>query len=296
MPSTTSIYAKPLKKCLVAPEGYVVLSVDFGQLEDRVIANLSKDKGKCSIFLKDLDSHCYNALGYFPKEIEEYMTITGDKAADTKEFKRLIDKGGKELKAIRQKGKGCTFGISYGSYPPKIADTIKCSLEEATDIFNGYHNDLYSGITRFREKVLAQARQNGYIHMGLGCRMYSDDIEGDSRTMFNSVSQFWSILTLLSIHWFHNEIDANGYTEDIKVTATIYDAIYMVIKADANIIHWANTTLIPIMNQDFIEDTIVHNEAAIELGTSWADVVEVANDATKEDIQEVLNALLSFKE
>ena len=68
MPSTKSIYSKPIKKCFVAPPGYVVLAVDYGALEDRVIASLTRDTNKCAVFLQGLDGHALNTLGYgFPE-------------------------------------------------------------------------------------------------------------------------------------------------------------------------------------------------------------------------------------
>lgn len=109
MPSTKSIYSKPVKQCFVAPPDYMILAIDYGALEDRVIASLTKDKNKCSIFTDGLDGHCLNAYGYFKEEIAEHMPITGDTTADVKEMYRLVEAGNSALKAIRQKGKPATL-------------------------------------------------------------------------------------------------------------------------------------------------------------------------------------------
>lgn len=54
-PSTGSIYAKPIKRCFVAPPGYVVFAIDYAALEDRVIASLTRDKNKCAVFTEGVD-------------------------------------------------------------------------------------------------------------------------------------------------------------------------------------------------------------------------------------------------
>ena len=108
-PSTKSIYSKPIKRCFVAPPGYVIYAIDLSALEDRVMASLSRDTNKCNIFLQDLDGHCLNAYGYYPQEIAQYMPVTGDTVADVKHFFELQENGHKELKAIRQKSKPATL-------------------------------------------------------------------------------------------------------------------------------------------------------------------------------------------
>ena len=76
MPSTASIYAKPLKECFVAPKGWVILTADYNALEDRVIANLSGDDNKISIFSEGLDGHSLAATYYFKDRVEKILGIT----------------------------------------------------------------------------------------------------------------------------------------------------------------------------------------------------------------------------
>lgn len=114
-PATGSIYAKAVKQCLVAEEGFIILQADESALEDRVIANLSRDKNKCAIFTDGLDGHCLNSYYYFKEQIEAALPRNPNE--ETKDYirryKQAVDDGNKILKAIRQKSKPCTsIGVS----------------------------------------------------------------------------------------------------------------------------------------------------------------------------------------
>lgn len=149
---------------------------------------------------------------------------------------------------------------------------------------------MYPGITKYREEyVLPTVQANGKIHLGLGFYIASDKPDADIRTLNNATCQFWSILTAIAINEIHYRIDRDSLQDDIQVTSTIYDSIYFIVKDDAETIKWLNDNIVPIMTQDFIEDQIVHNEANLEIGTSWADLHELSNNATLEEIQNVIN-------
>ena len=298
LPATGSIYAKAVKRCFTAEDGWIFYIVDLAALEDRVIANLSRDKNKCSIFLDGIDGHCLNSYAYYREEIEaELPRPPNENDIDyIKRYYQEVENGNKVLKAIRQKSKPNTFLLSYGGYPKKLARDAKIPLEKAQEIFNNYHSVLYTGISLMRDKVLATAVEQGRIHLGLGCYMNTSDPEKEIRTIFNACSQFWSILTLLTVNKMHSLIKEKGYENDIKVVSSIYDSIYLHMKCDAELIKWVNDTIIPILTTDFIKDIIVHNEAIGEIGLNWYDTVKIHNNANIQEIQAAIQKAYEIAE
>lgn len=289
LPSTGTIYAKAVKRCFVAKPGYIFYMVDLKALEDRVATNLSKDKNKLAILTKNLDSHCLSAYYYFPSKIEAILP--------KKENEELHDyivrfeeatKTNKELKEIRQLGKHCSFALAYGCFPKKLVDIAKLPLNIAKDIFKKYHTELYSGLSYMRDNlVLPIAQKNHKIHLGLGCHIKTDEPEKEVRTLFNACNQFWSILSLLTIHKFHSLLEELNLSEDIQVVLTTYDSITLHIKDDTNLIQWVNNTIIPLFTTQYLEGQIIPNMAEAELGYNWADTVKLPNNATLEEIEEI---------
>ncbi len=291
MPSSGSIYAKPLKKCFIAPpanekvpKGFIIYAIDLGALEDRVVSNLSGDVNKSNIFLEGLDGHSLNACGYFPQRIAEVMGPNTDNVAYVKEFyHRADDLKDPVLSAIRSESKAPTFKLAYGGFP----DAHKGGVI-TQEIFDNYHNVLYPGITEYREEyVLPTTEAQGYIHLGLGCRIYSDDPSNDIRTINNATSQFWSILTLIAINEMYYRIEEAGLSDKIQICSTIYDSIYFYVENDAETVKWLNDNAVEAICVNYLEDQVVENEAAGEIGVNWADLYKVPNNSSVDAIEEI---------
>jgi hypothetical protein len=288
-PSTGSIYAKPLKRCIVAPDGKIVYTVDLQGLEDRVIANLSGDTNKQNVFLEGLDGHSLNACGYWPSLIEKAgMGVNTDNVEYVKEFYRRVEEDKNTiLKGIRTRSKTPTFKLAYGGFPD--ADKGGTITQQ---IFDNYHNVLYPGITKYREEyVLPSTRKKGYIHLGLGCRMYSSNPHQAIRTLNNATVQFWSILTMIAINEFNHQVREEGLENWVEINSTIYDSIYMQVERDPELIKWVNDTIIPILCVQYLEPEVIHNEASGEIGLNWYDLHKIKNNASEEAIAEILQLL-----
>ena len=183
-------------------------------------------------------------------------------------------------------------GLAYGAFPKKVASTIKIPLDQAQAIFDAYHNQLYPGITNYRENyVLPTATANGQLHLGLGCYIKTDDAARDIRTITNATCQFWSIITALTINKIHTEIDAANYGDDIFCTSTIYDSIYFCVREDSHYIKWLNDLIIPTITADFMENQTIHNAAVGAIGRDWASLHPLPNDASLSQIQDILDGL-----
>ena len=89
-PSSNSRFAKPVKKCFIAPDGFVVATADYAGLEDRVIANLSEDQNKLDVFLKGVDAHSQAAYFYWPDEATVHLGVFENLTEAALEFKRLV--------------------------------------------------------------------------------------------------------------------------------------------------------------------------------------------------------------
>lgn len=150
-----------IRKAFVAPQGSVVMSADYSQIELRVMAHCCGDEHMIKAFKDGEDIHKTMAAKIFGKRLED---VTPEE---------------------RRKAKTANFGIMYGISAFGLAQRLKISRTEASKLISDYYAS-FPSIRLFLDKVLEDARKNGYVQTLFGRRRYVPDVNsrnGNVRSM-----------------------------------------------------------------------------------------------------------------
>lgn len=293
MPSG-SAYGKAIKNCFVAPKGWLFAYSDFSALEDRIGAILSKDVNKTKEFLQGFDGHALRCHAFFPEELEDLGLFLNPE--DPKSINRIKE----EASTLRDKSKPVSFLKQYGGGASKIQKVLKCSQQRSVEISNAY-DELYAGQIAFQEKNKLFALKNGYIELAFGLQLKTPKINSkdsgiqssEVRSSSNAATQSYGMLMNRAFIEFLGRVKASKYKHDIKLINTIHDAVYLLIRDDAEVIHWVNENLVECMLWQ--EDPVLVSEikmgAELDVGRDWAYCYTLPNGVSRESIQEFLNIL-----
>ena len=143
---------REIRKCFVPEqEGESLLSADYSQIELRIIAHLSGDRTMLQDFGKHKDVHTATAANVFGVKPEEVTP------------------------AMRRQAKTVNFGIIYGISAFGLAERLQIPRKEAADLIEKYYRN-YGQLKAYMEKVVADAKEKGYVETLLHRRRYLKDI------------------------------------------------------------------------------------------------------------------------
>ncbi len=161
-----------VRQAFIAPRGYKLVAADYSQIELRIMAHLSKDKGLLDAFANGLDIHKATASEVFGVTLED---VTSDQ---------------------RRSAKAINFGLIYGMSSFGLAKQLGVSRKSAQEYIDLYF-ERYPGVLRYMEETKAFARENGYVETIFGRRLYLPEInarngmrrQGAERTAINAPMQ-----------------------------------------------------------------------------------------------------------
>ena len=131
-------------------QGFKLVSMDYSQIELRLIAHIADENKMLDAFNDNLDIHADTASKVFGIPIKEM----------TSEFRR--------------KAKAINFGIIYGISAYGLAKQLKCSANEAKDFISSYFYR-FPRIRDYMEQIKSNLDSDGYVETLFNRRVYIND-------------------------------------------------------------------------------------------------------------------------
>ncbi len=137
----------------IAEQGNLLLSVDYSQIELRIVAHMAQDAGMLAAFRAGQDIHATTAAAIYNIPLEK---VTKDQ---------------------RRHAKAINFGLIYGMSAFGLTRSTELTLAEAEDFVKEYFRE-FPGIKRYLDGIRKSAAETGYVETLLGRRRYFPALKG----------------------------------------------------------------------------------------------------------------------
>lgn len=146
-----------IREAFVAGPRYEeLMSVDYSQIEMRIMAHLSKDAGLIDAFNSGEDLHRTMASQVFEVQLDQ---VDSD---------------------LRSRIKATSYGLAYGLSPYGLSRQLGVSVEEARTLHKQYF-ERFGGVGRYLREVVEEARDRGYTETMFGRRRYFPQLTSTNR-------------------------------------------------------------------------------------------------------------------
>ena len=136
-----------IRAAFTATPGKVLISADYSQIELVLLAHLSQDEGLCSAFNQGVDVHKATAALIFGVPAQE---VTAE---------------------MRRTAKTINFGVMYGMSAFRLSNELGIPRGQAQGFIEKYFAT-YAGISQFKEDMISQAEEKGFVETLMGRRRY----------------------------------------------------------------------------------------------------------------------------
>lgn len=146
---------KEIRKAFLPDDGCVFMSVDYSQIELRIMAHLSNDTQMKEAFCSGHDIHTATAAKIFRLPMTQ---ITPE---------------------MRRKAKTANFGIIYGISAFGLAERLNISRTEAKELIDGYFST-FPQVKVYMHQAIQQAKATGYVETIFGRKRFLPDINSQN--------------------------------------------------------------------------------------------------------------------
>jgi DNA polymerase I len=202
-----------IRQAFIAAAGYQLVAADYSQIELRIMAHISEDKGLLEAFSNEQDVHQATAAEVFAIPLDKVSTEQ------------------------RRAAKAINFGLMYGMSAFGLAKQLHVGRHEAQDYIDTYF-ERYPGVRRFMDSIRETAKQQGYVETVFGRRLYLPEINDRNgqrrqyaeRSAINAPMQGTAAdiikLAMLKVQqWLENE------SIDARIIMQVHDELVLEVNA-----------------------------------------------------------------
>jgi len=239
---------RKIRRAFIAPTDHKIVAIDYSQIELRIMAHLSNDKGLVTAFSEGKDVHRATAAEIFAVELDEVTTEQ------------------------RRSAKAINFGLIYGMSAFGLAKQLNIGRHQAQEYQDKYF-ERYPGVLTYMEETRQQASEQGYVETLYGRRLYLPDINAKNgmrkkaaeRAAINAPMQGTAAdiikkAMLAVAAWLSEQND-----DRIKMTMQVHDELIFEIHQD--IVEETTAKLVELMNNAVELSVPLIAEAG--MGNNW---------------------------
>ena len=143
---------RKIRTAFIAESGNTLLSIDYSQIELRLLADIANIQSLKDAFHEGIDIHAQTASEVFNVPLQEIDSM------------------------VRRNAKAINFGIIYGISSFGLARQLRCQQSDAKRYIDAYF-DKYPGIKAYMENTKLAARANGYVETLFGRKIHLSGIK-----------------------------------------------------------------------------------------------------------------------
>lgn len=238
-----------IREAFVAEKGYEFLSIDYSQIELRIVASLARDEKMMRAFRHREDIHTRTAAEVFGLKPEEVT------------------------KRQRRDAKAVNFGVIYGMGAFGLAQGTGLSRQEARDFIDKYF-EIHKGIKKYLEETRDLARGLGYVETLFGRRRYLPDLNANAPMIRNAAERAAvnhpiqgtaADLMKMAMIEVAKTLKKEFKPDEIKMLLQVHDSLIFEVKKDK--IEAAAKVIKQIMEN--VVKLRVPIEVDVEIGPNW---------------------------
>ena len=239
-----------IREGFVAGAGKVLMSIDYSQVELRVLTSMSKDENLIEAYREEKDLHDLTARRIF--NLSDSETVS------------------REQRTI---AKIINFSIIYGKTPFGLAKELKIPVKDASEYIKKYFEQ-YPKVTSFEREVIEFGEEHGYVKTLFGRKRYISGIDSKNKTIksqaermaVNTVIQGTAAEVLKKV--MVKVYDVLKDKENIALLLQVHDEL--IFEVEENSVEKYSEILADIMkNTVQLED--VKLNININIGKNWAE-------------------------